>query len=1166
MSKKVIFAVLCLSLFSCLYAETYFVSVNGSDSSSGLKEEEAFKTINYAVKKVKPGDMVTVLPGIFRETIQINTGGDDAKAVIIKAKFKDKTVLDGGICLKEFKKISNRKEVYEYNFPSELPLELKETDTNIYYSPQIGIYEVEKNLSSFFYDKDTNKLYIHTSDAKDPEYHTLQAFFHDYGIKITGVNNVTIDGFVLKAYSQRGIFLYNTNNCTVKNCRIYDCGSGIIGINAKNTLLEDNKLYYNGLNKPFGDDSAHISFSKDNANTTVRRCTALYGGHHGIRFYGSMPPQKLVFENNLLDGNRLGGIWFKSGSAIPNTVAKSNICIGLDDPTSSSTILLNGAEKYFNTKICTNNTEYPEAKIRQVCLAGTGDLFIKPKTLNEAKFVDPYYYDYRLQSDSPYRKKVEGKDAGAFQYNNDVFFVKQDGSDENDGTCIVKAWKTIAHACKNARAGDTVYIMEGTYNESIIPEKSGQSGKPIIFRARKYKEADNPFTGDGKGREMFKINGEKTKVGVKGIVINNLSNMEFEGFEVSDLPQSGCMINNSADIKVKKCVFAKNRANGLEINGGSNIEIDRNTFWNNNGWQIFVSGSAKNIDVRSNLICINSSSKGMVNISSETVVSASFDYNCYYPAKGILNCRFQTGNFIYDELSLWQRKTGTDLNSFICNDPLLVNPVSGDYRPEFGSPLIRRGEFSLGIGVGDDLNFVPKEKVKEVCFIEDIRVNCLSSTTATVTWWTPQILSASSVYWGDTPALENKIDIKHDNSIFHHIPITGLKPGTNYYFRVESYAPYHEYHSNKELTEQDLKKEREFFSAPVMMFTTFKKASSPRTFYVSPTGNNNANGLSKKTAWKTLGKASNNAEPGDTVIFMEGVYYDKLEPLSSGTKDMPVTFKVEKPGTVIFRGDSSAKEAACVRLVGTDYIIFDGIIFQVGTSIAPQVKLLNASDVTFKRCHFDAYSWGYILNLTAIDCGNLTFEDSIICNSQGYPMYISNSSSMILTFKNCNIGIDALPMCFPKCKKIIIRNCIISSISKQKCVIFPILALTDVSCMDSDYNMFWFMPYDKDHFIGAMHPANNFWLIHYEKEKSTRWYGLEQWQKTGNDLHSFSVVDVKLNRYNPSPFNPVFTYQDFIPAMDSLGLGKGENGTDIGIRPYGELKRNDHGVNTMEKK
>ena len=72
--------------------------------------------------------------------------------------------------------------------------------------------------------------------------------------------------------------------------------------------------------------------------------------------------------------------------------------------------------------------------------------------------------------------------AGAYHISGKAYYVSaENGNDENDGT-EAAPFKTIQRAADVLSAGDTCYIMEGTYFEEITPKNSGTKTKPITFQ------------------------------------------------------------------------------------------------------------------------------------------------------------------------------------------------------------------------------------------------------------------------------------------------------------------------------------------------------------------------------------------------------------------------------------------------------------------------------------------------------------------------------------------------------------------------------------------------------------------------------------------------------------------------------------------------------------
>src|SRR5580704_12606811 len=64
-----------------------------------------------------------------------------------------------------------------------------------------------------------------------------------------------------------------------------------------------------------------------------------------------------------------------------------------------------------------------------------------------------------------------------------TYYVSKSGSDSNGGTSTNAAFLTISKAASVVNAGDTCYILSGTYRENVTPANSGTSGSPITFAA-----------------------------------------------------------------------------------------------------------------------------------------------------------------------------------------------------------------------------------------------------------------------------------------------------------------------------------------------------------------------------------------------------------------------------------------------------------------------------------------------------------------------------------------------------------------------------------------------------------------------------------------------------------------------------------------------------------
>lgn len=64
-----------------------------------------------------------------------------------------------------------------------------------------------------------------------------------------------------------------------------------------------------------------------------------------------------------------------------------------------------------------------------------------------------------------------------------TYYISKSGNDSNAGTSVGLSFLTIQKAASLMNAGDTCYILSGTYRETVTPAHSGTSSSPITFAA-----------------------------------------------------------------------------------------------------------------------------------------------------------------------------------------------------------------------------------------------------------------------------------------------------------------------------------------------------------------------------------------------------------------------------------------------------------------------------------------------------------------------------------------------------------------------------------------------------------------------------------------------------------------------------------------------------------
>ncbi|MFN6947229.1 MAG: right-handed parallel beta-helix repeat-containing protein [Cytophagaceae bacterium] len=115
----------------------------------------------------------------------------------------------------------------------------------------------------------------------------------------------------------------------------------------------------------------------------------------------------------------------------------------------------------------------------------------------------------------------------------------------------------------------------------------------------------------------------------------------------------------------------------------------------------------------------------------------------------------------------------------------------------------------------------------------------------------------------------------------------------------------------------------------VLLFVfAYGEVASAVTYYVSPTGNDSNNG-SINAPFKTIQKAADVVNPGDTVIVRDGIYTtdrggDLLIIKRGGTANAPITFKAENKWKAILDGLGNKTWNGIIITATAPYTIIDG--------------------------------------------------------------------------------------------------------------------------------------------------------------------------------------------------------------------------------------------------
>ena len=181
-----------------------------------------------------------------------------------------------------------------------------------------------------------------------------------------------------------------------------------------------------------------------------------------------------------------------------------------------------------------------------------------------------------------------------------AYYVASNGSDANPGT-LLRPWKTIGKAAQMVSPGDTVYVRDGIYTESVNFHISGTEANPIKIKAY---PGENPII-DGGFHEylgsLLNITGDY--IHISEIEVRNSTDWGiyiYGNYDVID------------DVYVHHCTLA-----GIVINHGKHSTVQNSRVWRNslineyghsNSWASGLSAArdgVSNVTIRKNIVWEN---------------------------------------------------------------------------------------------------------------------------------------------------------------------------------------------------------------------------------------------------------------------------------------------------------------------------------------------------------------------------------------------------------------------------------------------------------------------------------------------------------------------------------------------------------------------------------
>jgi parallel beta-helix repeat protein len=381
-----------------------------NDGNDGKSPASEFKTMGALMGKMKPGDTAYVGPGLYHDMVMFSDLRDPVLGLTLIADSsgritgdKPGRVIDTGsrpIDGKIFEPFA--KGVYKTVFTKHAVVGVVEMDGPQYryqglrdrdelppeaQSKLQTDYEIEtvkKQPSTFFFDKKTNSLYIHTSDGKSPETHEIEFIEQSHGILFTNVPNSRVVGFTFRHMGDCGIgFFKGSDNGIAENNVVFGSRIGIRIRSSNHVLVSNNVVFRN--------ENSGIYFLQGSKNGFAQGNLS-YENVKGIRFSSESGTATVV--DNILFENLERGLSIEEASGM---VIRGNRLIG--NKVSQLMIYKGDIFSSANCFSPTNKTQLIAAG-----LAGTGINFSTLSAYQSAFHAD---FDSRDSGCGPSPKKLD---------------------------------------------------------------------------------------------------------------------------------------------------------------------------------------------------------------------------------------------------------------------------------------------------------------------------------------------------------------------------------------------------------------------------------------------------------------------------------------------------------------------------------------------------------------------------------------------------------------------------------------------------------------------------------------------------------------------------------------------------------------------------------------
>jgi hypothetical protein len=462
-------------------ANIFYVKPSGDDQFDGLSVSNAWKTLQRALKNLRPGDTLYLEGGTYAADVELTAGKAGGKAINIRGRGTAPVVVN-------------------------------------------GLLKIAKSLDIAFERLDFAGT-ISVTASRNISFHNCRFSASSAAIQAAGADGLRITHGLFTGFKTAALELAACSNIFLGG-NIFDnrLGPALRLDSADALLYTDGNAYrdpalawqVNGSTWPLLEaQKLHENFSK-----TIVPDIAIENGvirlNNRHEFAGRGPAGSSIGIDRPFQIKELRTVPPRVHSVSANTA-------NLEWWTSLPAVCELG---WGDTPTCSNKVNYDVNCYGTYSLAGLmpgRKYYFTIKALQAMRDVDITWSTNRV---SPREEPIEfttlASNAAPRSY-----YVAPDGSDANTGQSRSSAWRTIQHAAGRVNAGDTVLVASNNYMETVRVRASGESNAPITFKAMPG--------------ERVTMDGFQRALGCS-FIITAKSHLNFDGFYLVQL--NGADVNS----------------------------------------------------------------------------------------------------------------------------------------------------------------------------------------------------------------------------------------------------------------------------------------------------------------------------------------------------------------------------------------------------------------------------------------------------------------------------------------------------------------------------------------------------------------------------------------------------------------------------------------------